>query len=109
MPENELSSAARFVDHRRTVAGLFGRQGAPKLFACVLVERDDRAALARSQADQFLSVNQWVPGEPPERCLDTQFLLKIVRPKNFAVARVEAKEVSFGPERIHFALAARDV
>jgi len=51
MPDDKLALAAGFVDHRRTVTGLAGRQRTPDLLAGVLVECHGRRALAADHTD----------------------------------------------------------
>src|SRR5439155_12846316 len=99
VPEDKLSCAAGFVNDRRTIPRLLGRQGAPEFFARVLVESHHGAAFAGGQANQSFPINQRVPSKTPRRSLRPKFLLEIVRPENFAVSCPETKQVPFRAQR----------
>src|SRR6266567_1380094 len=105
MPEDQLPFAACLANHRRTIARLFGAQGAPELLAGVLLEGDRHGALAAGQANQFLAFEQRMPGETPHRGLGVEILLEIARPKDFSITRVEAEQISFGAEGKNLAVA----
>src|ERR1051325_4300035 len=46
-----------------------------------------------------------MPGPPPHGSLRLAFFFKIVRPFYFPVIRIQAKEITLGPETIDFSFA----
>src|SRR5437762_12417477 len=58
VPDDELSLAARFIDHWRAITLGLGRQRFPQLFAGILMEGDHDAAFAAYQADQFFEIGR---------------------------------------------------
>ena len=107
MPEDELTFARKFINHRRRVARLLRTERAPEFLARVLVVGDGDAALAARETDDFLSIHERMTGEAPHRRLEAEFLFEIMRPQRGALHGVEADQVSFGPERIDFSLRHR--
>src|SRR5262245_34495034 len=103
MPDNELPFAAGFVDHRRTIAELLAVKRTPQFLAGVLVESHDGTALAAHHADKPLTIDQRMRRIAPDRRLGVVFLFEIVRPQDLSGLEIEAKEISLGAQRVHFA------
>src|SRR5262249_51761873 len=90
-------------DHRRAVAGFFGAQRLPQLFACVLVKGNNDAAIATYHADKLVAVEERARGETPQRRRRLVFLHEILRPDELAAVG-EAEEVAHGSESVNFAV-----
>ncbi len=58
---------------------------APDLFATLEIESDRGAALAADKADQFVSLQQWVPGKAPHRRFKPILPGEIVRPDELSI------------------------
>jgi hypothetical protein len=99
MPDDELARAGEVVDHRRRVARLARREVLPDLLASVLVEGDDRRALAAYQANEPIAVDERMSGEAPERHFNLVFLEQILGPENVPL-EVEAVELPHRAEGV---------
>src|ERR1043166_7326697 len=110
MPDDELPSASELINHRRRITGLFCAERAPEFFAGIFVECDRHAAVATSETDQFLSIDERMAGEAPHRGLNLETLLEVVGPDRCAFLCVETEKISFSTKRVNFPIrnAGRD-
>jgi hypothetical protein len=101
MPEDELALAADFIDHRRGITGLGGRQFLPNDVAGVLVESDGDAILAARQADEAAAVNERMAREAPMGHGAIEQLGQIFVPDLLPFGRVQTHQVAHGAEGIN--------
>src|SRR5688572_2644465 len=80
VPDDELPFAARFVNGRRTITEILGREGSPNLLAAVLIKRNGGAVVPTDHADKLLAVDQRMAGVTPDRRFCFVFLDKVMRP-----------------------------
>src|SRR5262249_53685350 len=83
---------------------LFDRQRLPQLLAGVLVEGDDRAAVAADQADQLVAVDERVRRPAPDLRLGLVVPGEVLRPDDLAGVGFQTEQVAHAAERIHLAL-----
>ncbi|MDB6123220.1 MAG: hypothetical protein JWQ71_2213 [Pedosphaera sp.] len=105
MPDDELTFAATLNDGGRAVAGFLGGKGVPDFLAGIFVEGDGGGVGAADEADEFIAIEQRAGGEAPHGRGNIIVLFEFVGPDGFAVFGVEAEEMAFGTERVHFAIA----
>src|SRR5436309_12854642 len=107
MPDDKLSFAVEFVNHRRTITRFLRAERAPEFPAGILVERDRHTAFPAHEADQFAAVQQRMAGETPHRRLDPVVLFEVVRPDHVALFHTETEQISLRAERVNLSVARR--
>jgi len=78
------------------IARFLGGQRAPDFFAAVFVEGNRSACSHTGKANQFISIDQRVPRESPQRRFDPKSFLKSCDNEP-SRSRIQAQEIAFGP------------
>src|SRR5438876_8214288 len=91
VPDDELARAAGRDNCRGAITDLRSGQVLPNLSARVFVERDDFAAVAASEANEPIAVEERRSREPPDRNAGAIVCHEVLCPDLAARFRIEAE------------------
>ena len=102
MPDNQLSSATEFINHRRTVScpGIIERS--PDFLAGDFVEADHQPIFdAADESNQFPAINKRRRGHAPDGQFRPKVFWEVLLPEDFAILDIHAEHVALRSDEVN--------
>ena len=101
MPDDQLASAAEFIDHRRTISSAGIIQRSPDLLTGNFIEADHKSIFhTADQCDDLISVNKRRRRHAPDGQLCAIVFGEVFLPKDRAIDHVHTKHVALSSDEV---------